>query len=90
MNEEKLCENCQRRRVGPRSSTYCMVCGLSSDDVTDVDVQKSPALDGLNQKLEWRENYIRNLEEENARLRGELHEYHQGMMNQLRGNAKPQ
>lgn len=70
--EEKLCSNCQRRRIGPYSSEYCSVCGLTSDTDPDAEVHKSPSLDNLNMKLEWREKYMRGLEDSNATLRAEL------------------
>lgn len=62
---EKVCENCKRRKAY-KEAFFCSVCGLSSEYETDAEVQKSPALDGLNRWLNWNRTYIVELELDNA------------------------
>jgi hypothetical protein len=69
-----LCENCQRRPISKFSPSYCMICGVASDTAPDAEAQKSPALDGVNDYMERREGYVRQLEAKINELRSALGE----------------
>lgn len=63
---KKLCDNCNRREAY-KGRDYCSVCGLSSEYEAEAEVQKSPALDGVNRWLDWNRDYIERLEISSAR-----------------------
>lgn len=64
----EACQNCHRREKSQYSALYCNICGVASGNEIDAEAQKSPGLDKVNDFMEQRERYVRQLEDTNAKL----------------------